>query len=119
VGGSLDRSSLADTATGGSDDRSVLGSEDELLEEKGPVRSAAARSEVGSGSSRRLRRIRARSKRVKLASLCGLASFLVVVVVYGLVEGNVTSDPDGGRAAGTADGAEAGVTRAARRRKAL
>ena len=66
--------------------------------------------DLGSGMSRRSRRLRALSRRNKLASLCALlsSSALVVVVASGLVSRDVSHHPDGGRAAHAADGVQSG-----------
>jgi hypothetical protein len=77
--------------------------------DKEPLRSSVARSKLGSALSRRSRRIRAQSRRRKLASLCALASLvLLVVFVHGLVASDVGRGPGSGREARAADGVRAG-----------
>jgi hypothetical protein len=77
--------------------------------DKEPLRSGVARSKLGSALSRRSRRLRAQSRRRKLASLCALASLvLLVVFVHGLVTSDVGRGPGGGREARAAEGAQAG-----------
>jgi hypothetical protein len=72
------------------------------------LRSRVARSKLGSAVGRRSRRIRQSSRR-KLASLCALASLvLLVVFVHGLVARDVGRGPGGGREARAADDAQAG-----------
>jgi hypothetical protein len=70
---------------------------------------SGARSKLASVVSRRSRRLRAQSRRRKLASLYALASLvLLVVFVHGLVASDVGHGPGGGREARAADGARAG-----------